>query len=412
MTIPDPWLLILCIATLLLVLGATSGLVNTHLWVSEPVVCVAVGAILGPACFGLINLDLGSDLNAAVFLREVARATLAVSVTAAAMRLPRGWLRRSWLGTAIALGPGMLAMWAVSSAAAMILGLPWAICLLLGAVVTPTDPVLSAPIITGRLAREAVPDDLRHGLTAESAANDGLAALLISFSLLLAAQPPETSVAHWLTFDVLWTTTAAVCGGGAAGWLAGHALNWAERRRDADPAPLLTIALALAALSLAGMQVVGGNGILAAFVAGVVLNEAIDGEQEVRQERFNEGLSRFFDLPVLVLFGVAMPWADWRLLGWHGVAFAAAVLLLRRLPTWLVLGSSMPWTRRKPEALFAGWFGPVGAAALFYACDIQVKNEVPGIWPATSLVVFCSVLLHGITGTPLTHLLGRTLRQV
>lgn len=328
---------------------------------------------------------------------------------AAGMRLPSGWLRRHWRGLAVALGPGMLAMWLISSATAAMLGLPWPVCLLLGAVVTPTDPVLSAPIVTGRLAQEAVPEDLRHGITAESGANDGLALPLIGFSLLLAGHGSGVTGLHWAARAVLWETGIAILGGAAAGWLVGHALNWAERRPDADPAPLLTSALGLAAVVLSAMQVVGGNGVLAAFVAGSVLNEAINGEREERQERFNEGFSRFFDLPVLILFGAAMPWTAWKMLGWHGLAFAVAVVALRRVPVWLVLSRLMPWTRGQPEALFAGWFGPIGAAALFYACDSEVTSASNMIWPATSLVIFISIVAHGITGTPFTQFLGRAL---
>ena len=410
MSFPDPWLLVLSIAALLTVLGVASGLVNTHLWVSEPLACVALGIMLGPVGLGLVRLDVSTDPDAAAFVREAARVALAVSVTAAGMRLPRGWLRRHWRGLAVALGPGMLAMWAVSSAAATALGAPWPNCLLLGAVVTPTDPVLSAPLVTGRLAREEVPEDLRHGITAESGANDGLALPLVALALLLAGQGSDATGLHWAVHAVLWQTGTAVAGGAAAGWLAGHALAWAARRGDADPAPLLTIALALAGVVLAAMQVLDGNGVLAAFVAGAVLNETVSGKGEERQEHFNEGFSRFFDLPVLVLFGAAAPWGAWLTLGWRGAAFAAAVLLLRRVPAWLALGRYMPWTISRPEALFAGWFGPIGAAALFYACDIQAKTASRLVWPATSLVVLASVILHGTTGTPLTHRLGRHLR--
>jgi len=47
------------------------------------------------------------------------------------------------------------------------------------------------------------------------------------------------------------------------------------------------------------------------------------------------------------------------------------VLLLRRIPAWLLLRRFMPWARSVPENLFAGWFGPVGPAALFYALEAR-----------------------------------------
>ena len=123
---------------------------------------------------------------------------------------------------------------------------------------------------------------------------------------------------------------------------------------------LLTIALALALATLAGLQAIGGNGVLGAFVAGAVLNDAVGGDHEEHQEHFNEAVARFFDLPIMFLLGAALPWHDWYTLGWHGAAFAVSILLLRRLPAWLLLGGLMSWSRQLLPRLFAGWFGSDG----------------------------------------------------
>lgn len=64
-------------------------------------------------------------------------------------------------------------------------------------------------------------------------------------------------------------------------------------------------------------------------------------------------------------------------------------------------------TRPIPHALFAGWFESAGAA-LFYAMEIQEQTGLCEIWPAVSLAAAASVLAHGVTGTPLTRLFGRT----
>ncbi len=116
----------------------------------------------------------------------------------------------------------------------------------------------------------------------------------------------------------------------------------------------------------------GGDEVLAAFVAGAVLNNGNrDDKVEEHHERFSEALGRLFDLPVMIVFGAAIPWAAWIGLGWWGAAFAAGILLPRRPPAWLQLGRLTPWTRTLPSTLFAGWFGPIGAAALFYAMLVQ-----------------------------------------
>lgn len=406
--IPDPWLLLLCIFALLAALGATSGLVNERLWASEPLVCVLAGILLGQEGFGLLQLDPGSNALSTDVLREAARVTLAVAVTGAAMRLPAGWIRANWRGLAVALGPGMLMMWGASTIIALFaLHADVLTCLLIGAMVTPTDPVLSAPILTGRLARAAVPADLRHGLTAESGMNDGLALPLVMLPMILLTGSADSPGVKWLTDAVLWDVGCGLAVGLVAGGLTLLCLRWASRRPEADHASLLTVALALALLSLAGARVVGSDGVLAAFVAGAVLNNGRwRSELEERQERFNQALARFFDLPVMILFGAAIPWGAWHALGWAGVAFVVALLLLRRLPAWFLLRGSMPWTRSPQRAAVAGWFGPIGAAALLYALESHGLPAFTLTWPVVSLAVGASVLVHGVSATPLTWMFG------
>ena len=118
MTEHDIWLLLLCTFGLLVALGATSGLVNERLWISEPLACALAGVVLGTAGFGLLRLDPVASPTDAAILREAARVTLAIAVTGAAMRLPAHWVRRNWRGLAVALGPGMVLMCAVGAAVA------------------------------------------------------------------------------------------------------------------------------------------------------------------------------------------------------------------------------------------------------------------------------------------------------
>ena len=63
--------------------------------------------------------------------------------------------------------------------------------------------------------------------------------------------------------------------------------------------------------------------------------------------------------------------------------------------------------RTARSAAFAGWFGPIGAAALFYAMMIQDETGSAALWPPISLAIGASVLAHGVSSTPLTRLFGR-----
>lgn len=78
MTAADLWLLLLCSSGLLVVLGATSGMVNETLWVSEPLACAIAGVVLGPIGFGLLRLDSMTSQVDATILREAARMTLVI----------------------------------------------------------------------------------------------------------------------------------------------------------------------------------------------------------------------------------------------------------------------------------------------------------------------------------------------
>lgn len=405
---PDIWVIVLCTFGLLVALGATSGVINYLLWVSEPLACVLAGVALGPLGFDLLHLNPAANPLHAEILREAARFTLAIAVTAAAMRLPQHWLRGNWRSMAVPLLPGMLLMTLAGAlVSALTLGLPLLPCLILGAAIAPTDPVLSAPILTGRLAQRAVPDELRHAMTAESGINDGLGLPLVMLPILLMRHGPAEAASDWFWHVLVWEIGGAVLVGFAAGWLTSRCMAWSRNRRDSEEVSLLTVTISLALATTAGVRLLGGDEILAAFVAGAVLNNANRSFQvEEHHEHFTEALGRFFDLPVMILFGAAIPWIAWGNLGWAGAAFAAGILLLRRLPAWLLLGRLMPWTHSVRSTLFAGWFGPIGAAALFYAMMIQDETGSAALWPAISLAIGASVLAHGVTGTPFTRLFG------
>ena len=89
---PDIWLVVLCTFGLLVALGATTGVVNELLWVSEPLACALAGVALGPAGFGLLHLDPAANPLHAEILREAARITLAIGSCQASGRSARSAL--------------------------------------------------------------------------------------------------------------------------------------------------------------------------------------------------------------------------------------------------------------------------------------------------------------------------------
>lgn len=390
-----------------LLLGVLSGYIRNRLWISEPAICLAVGVAFSPLEFELLGIAPGSD-EYLLLVQQVARITLAISVMGAALRLPEHFLRRHGRELALILGVGLPLMWLSSSVLAyLMLSVPLLTALLIGGVLAPTDPVLADSIVAGKTADENVPARLRHSITAESGANDGLALLLVMIPVLLLTKPAGEAVVHWLTVTLLWKVLGAVAIGAALGWLAGRAMVWAYAQPFSEPVSGLTASVALALTAVACVHLIGSSGILAAFVAGLLFKRFLVQVEDPRHEHVQEAIGRFFDLPVFILFGLSVPWRDWLGLDWTVWLFVLAVLLLRRPPVWLLLRPLLPSLKQRQEALFNGWFGPIGIAALFYAAEASHLTELDQVWTIGSLVVFASIVLHGMSATPLIRRYGQ-----
>lgn len=394
------------IGGLLLVLGLLTNLIKSIVFISEPLLALVAGVLIGPAILSL--LDLSSFGGREEILEGAARLTLAVALMGVALRLPVGYLSRNWRSLAILLGLVMPLMWLSSGLLAyLILGLSFPLAMLVGAVITPTDPVVSSSIATGDVAERNLPGRLRHSISAESGYNDGLAYPFVLLPILMLTHPPGEALKHWLTHTVLLEVGVAVVLGALVGYGTGKLLVWAEAREVTEHASILTVSLALALTTLGAVKLLGGDGILAVFVAGTAFNAVARSDTEEQREHVQEAITRFFDLPIFVLLGMALPWEGWLELGWAGLGLAVAVLLLRRLPVVLSLSPLMGQVRGRGDAWFVGWFGPIGAAALYYATLAHRQTGQEEIWLAVSLIICASVLAHGLTATLLTRLYGK-----
>jgi sodium/hydrogen antiporter len=392
---------------LLLLLGVLGGLIKERTPVSEPLIALLAGVLIGPAVFGLLDLaELGSE---AVILEEAALVTLGIALVGVALRLPVGYASSNWRLLFVLLGIVMPLMWIVSGLLVyVILGLPFWVAVLIGAIVTPTDPVVASSIVAGGVAERNLPASLRHAISSESGFNDGLALPFVVLPVLVLTRPSGDVISHWLTHTVLLEIVVGAALAALMGYAAGRTLRWAERKETMERTSLLTISLALSLTVLGVTELLHLNGVLAAFVAGIVFNFAGSSDAKESQEEIQEAISRFFDLPIFVVLGMALPWKGWLELGPGALLLVVAVLLFRRLPAVLALRPLLgPLRGRTKDVLFLGWFGPIGAAALYYAAFSLRETGVETAWVVGSLIICTSVLVHGVTATPLTKLYGR-----
>jgi NhaP-type Na+/H+ or K+/H+ antiporter len=397
---------------LLLLLGVVGGLLKERTPVSEPLIALLAGVLIGPAALGL--LDLAKLGNETVILEEAALVTLGIALVGVALRLPVGYASGNWRLLVVLLGILMPLMWIVSGLLVyLILGLPFWVAVLIGAIITPTDPVVASSIVAGGVAERNLPSSLRCAISAESGFNDGLALPFVVLPVLVLTEPPGEVLGHWLTQTVLVEIVAGAVVAALMGYAAGRILRWAESKETMERTSLLTVSLALSLSVLGVTELLHLNGVLAAFVAGIVFNFAGSSDAKESQEEIQEAISRFFDLPIFVVLGMALPWEGWLELGWGGLLLVAAVLLLRRLPAVLALRPLLgPLRGKTKDVLFLGWFGPIGAAALYYAAFSLRETGLEVAWVVGSLVICASVLVHGVSATPLTKLYGRLLQNV
>ncbi len=365
---------------------------------SEPMLGLVAGVLLGPLLLDVLRT--GSFTEEHSLLHEVSRVLLAISVMAVALRYPFSVARSRWRPVALLLVVVMPIMAIVTAGLGWaLLSIPVATALLLGAALCPTDPVLASAVVTGEDAERDLPERDRQVLSLESGANDGLALPIV----LVAVTVAGGKTAQEAALSSLWEVFGALAVGAAMGWLGGRALDWGEERGATSAAPALffTVVLAVGILGVAGLAQT--DGILAVFVGGLVFNAVGTGRDRTAEVPIDEAINRFAVLPLFVLFGAALPWSDWLELGWAGIALALAVLLLRRLP--IVLALRRPLGLGTPDALYLGWFGPVGVSALFYlTMEADEMNLDPIVLAAGSLVLAVSTIAFGLTGV-----LGRIL---
>ena len=187
---------------LLLLLGMLGGLLKERTPVSEPLIALVAGVLIGPAALGLLDLaDLG---NQTLILEEAALVTLGVALVGVALRLPVGYSSGNWRLLFVLLGIVMPLMWVAGGLLVyLILGVPFWVAVLIGAIVTPTDPVVASSIVAGGVAERNLPARLRHTISSESGFNDGLALPFVVLPVLVLTEPPGEVLGHWLTHTVL-----------------------------------------------------------------------------------------------------------------------------------------------------------------------------------------------------------------
>jgi NhaP-type Na+/H+ or K+/H+ antiporter len=301
-------------------------------------------------------------------------------------------LREAWHlpGRALLLGLPLTFL-GTAALARYVAGLPWTESFLLGAILSPTDPVLAEAIV----GREDVPFRLRHLLNVESGLNDGLA-LPVVLVLLEVAGSGHPHVARVLGELGLGVMIGAAVPAVAAVLLRKPALRAAGRYE-----PLAAFAIGVLVYALT--RTVGANSFLAAFSGGSALASV---EPRLRQEfsQFGELITELLKLAALLVFGALLSPRLLGDVGLGGYVFGVSALLLVRPAA---IGLSMLGTGiRGREWVTVAWFGPKGFASVVYGL-LMLDRNVPHaerLFHLVAIAVAVSILAHASTDVPLARL--------
>jgi sodium/hydrogen antiporter len=380
---------LLVAAALTLFVGGLTTLLK-RVWLTGPLVALGIGVLLGPGVLGRLDADPH-------LVMRLAEVTLAISLVATGLQMQRRDLRAIARPATLLLTLGMAGMWVVTGLGAwLLLDVPFWVGALIGAILTPTDPVIASTVVAGDMAEENLPRKLRRTLQFEAGANDGLAVAFV----LLPAIVLDGSADSWV-LESLQQVGVAVVVGAAAGVLTAWAIDALEHRGVIEQPSLLPLGVALALVVLAGVNLLGGSGILAAFVAGLALSLTLDERFAEELEEVQEGVERALILPVFALFGALLASVSWGALGLAGWAFAVWALVLRRTVGALPALALARLSGR--DRAFLGWFGPLGVAAIFYLLHVDDRYAIDRydeVLAACTMVITLSVVVHSLTATP------------
>lgn len=380
---------------------------------SLAMICVGLG-------FGLFALDvIGFDPDPRTFDTLTERLTelvVIISLMGAGLKLDRPVSLKGWGPTWRLLAFAMpLTIAATAWLGVIGLGFSLAMALLLGAAMAPTDPVLASDVQTGP-PKSGEDNEVRFNLTAEAGLNDALAFPFVNLAILVsmtgAAAWAGQGLGEWLAVDVAWKLIA----GGVMGWAVGKAMGWlifrAHERGISRHADGL-VAIGATFIAYAATEVVHGYGFLAVFVCALTIR-ASERDDDFHEEMhdFAEQIERLLMMLLLVLFGGALANGLLDALTWTDVGIGLAILFIVRPVAGCLslIGSPLP-RRDKVLLAYLGIRGLGSVYYLAYGINHGQFGDSERLWAITGFIILTSILVHGVTSTPLMTLIERLGRR-
>lgn len=374
----------------LLILGALLSGVTRRSFLAMTPVFVIAGFVLGHG--GLEVLDFSTTSE---FVTDVATVALIVILFRDGLEVEAELLQKAWhlparkLAVALPVTCGVVAV--VTKA---VTDLSWTEAFLVGALLSPTDPVLSSGVVTN----PRVPRVVRHSLNLESGLNDGLSlAPVLALVMVLA----DSSGFVWWRFVIQDVGLGLVFGVGL-GLVASLLMPRGRSLEHSIPVhqqSLFALGVAFAAYGIAVLPP-HGNGLIAVFTCAITLGIRRPDIGRAFEQRADD-IVELAKLGVFVVFGSLLTLGGLFDDGLATVAIAVTALLVAR-PLGVVIALAGTGTGRAEQA-FMAWFGPRGVATMAFSLLVVTAglgHTGDRIFNIAAFCVVCSILAHGLSDTP------------
>lgn len=403
----DPYAVALAGAGLLIALVAWLPLALRRIPLSLPIVCLTIGGLIYAVPFFQLDPSPSAHPYATERLTEF---VVIVALMGAGLKIDRRFSFKGWgMVWRLLLITMPISILAILLIGVGVLGLSAVAALLLAASLAPTDPVLAADIqVAG--PQEGGEDTVRFTLTSEAGLNDGFAFPFVHLAIMLslAATTGEPWFSRWLTLHVFWEIFAGI----GCGWLVGRIFGWATFKMPGDTLAKTgdgLIAIAATFVSYGVSEILHCYGFFAVFVTALTLRNSHRSHDFQRDMHdITEQIERIAMMLLLLAFGGAITRGLLSGIGWIDIAAVVLILVVVRPLTGLLalIGARASLS----EKLTIAFFGIRGVGSFYYiAYGINHGNfqDEDRLWVIVSLVVFVSILIHGLTVTPVMRWLDR-----